>query len=379
MSNLLKLITGSNKYANKELKESLKLESQNERFMEMLKSNGITTVNITSLGNSIATGYSVNSIIKPLLKRNETLENILESNSITLNEYSFARAQDNNDEHILDWILNNMKQSEINRRVHVDFGDNPNAMDRTCITDENVEKYYPLKPENDIGLGDLIMKNNKNEANIIVYNGATGSFLDNFTRKGRHLNFHGFYRDFKSMEAVLKTIYLKNPNTQVYVCGIPTFTRLNLTFYFNRIIKKICSNYPNCTYVAPSPQHMIYDKDGNLSIDIHYNENEYLRLNNNIMKSIVDNFERNRCLIDFDKSTKKISNTCQYDEPNMKDDEKYMLECISRLMSKHKRVIDEKMLKTIKDYYKEKYPYDYFYTPKKDVEKILDENISRLK
>ena len=73
---ILKLMTGSNKYANKELKESLKLESQNERFIEMLKSNGITTVNITSLGNSIATGYSVNSIIKPLLKRNETLENI---------------------------------------------------------------------------------------------------------------------------------------------------------------------------------------------------------------------------------------------------------------------------------------------------------------
>jgi len=357
----------------------LKLENQNEKFIEMLKRNDITTVNLTSLGNSIATGYSVNSIIKPLLKRNESLETILECSGIKFNSYSFARAQDNNDEHILDWIVNNIKQSEINRRVHVDFGGGPNTMDRTCITDEDVEKYYPLEPENDIGLNDLIMNNNENEANIIVYNGATGSFLDNFTRKGKHLNFYGFYRDFKSMEAVLKTIYLKNSDAQVYVCGVPTFTRLNLTFYFNRIIKKICSNYPNCTYVAPSPQNLIYDKEGNLSIDIHYNEHEYLRLNNNIIQSIVKNFEQNRCLIDFDKATKKISDTCQYDEPNMKNNERYMLEAIETIIAKHNRVIDKEMLKIIKDYYKEKYPHDYFYTPKKDVEKIIDENISRLK
>ena len=218
--------------------------------------------------------------------------------------------------------------------------------------------------------GCCLMKNKDNEANIIVYNGATGSFLDNFTRKGRHLNFYGFYRDFKSMEAVLKTIYLKNPDTQVYVCGIPTFTRLNLTFFFNKIIKKICSNYPNCTYVAPAPQNMFYDKNGKLSIDIHYNENEYLRLNNNIMKSIVDNYERNKCLIDFDKATKKISDTCQYDEPNMKNDSKKMLEMFRGLISKYRRVMDIKMLKTIKKYYKEKYPHDYLYTPKKEVEKI---------
>lgn len=379
MSKFLKLMTGSNKYANKELKESLKLEKQNEKFVEMLKKNGITEVNLTSLGNSIATGYSMNSIIKPLLKRNERLENSLKSNNIKINFYSFARAQDNNDEHILDWILNNIKQSEINRRVHVDFGGGPNTMDRSCITDEEVETFYPLKPENDIGLNDLIMKKNKEEANIVVYNGATGSFLDNFTRKGKHLNFYGFYRDFKSMEAVLKTIYLKNSNTQVYVCGIPTFTRLNLTFFFNKTIKKICSNYPNCTYVASSPQNFIYDKNGNLSIDIHYNKNEYLRLNNNIMQSILDNYERNKCLIDFDNATKKISNICQYDEPNMKNDEEYMLRMLKELISKYRGIMDKKMLKIIRNYYKEKYPYDYFYTPKRKVEKILDKNISRTK
>lgn len=379
MSKILKLVTGSNKYAGKEIIQSLQLEVQNEKFAEILKRNNIENINLISLGNSIATGYAVNSEIKPLLKRNEKLEKQLKSNNININTYSFARAQDNNDEHILDWIVNNIKQSEINKRVHVDFGNSSNAMDRTCITDENVEKYYPLKPKNDIGLSDLIMKNKENEANIIVYNGATGSFLDNFTRKGRHLNFHGFYRDFKSMEAILKTIYLKNPDTQVYVCGIPTFTKLNLTFYFNHKIKQICENYPNCTYVSPSPQHMIYDKDGNLSIDIHYNKHEYLNLNNNIMKSIVDNFERNRCLIDFDKTTKEISNICQYEEPDKKNTKKYMWNNINELMLKHKKVMDKDMLKTIKDYYKEKYPYDYFYTPKEKVEKILNKKIKKIK
>ena len=113
MSKLIKLITGSNKYFSKELKENLELESNNVKFLEILKRNDISSVNFTSLGNSISTGYSINSIIKPLLKRNESLEGLLNKNNIQLSNYLFARPQDNNDEHILEWFLKNIKHKKI--------------------------------------------------------------------------------------------------------------------------------------------------------------------------------------------------------------------------------------------------------------------------
>lgn len=71
--------------------------------METLKQNSvkITNLRLISLGNSIASGYSMVRSTKPLLLRNESLEEVLQKENITLERHHFARAQNNNDEHIL--------------------------------------------------------------------------------------------------------------------------------------------------------------------------------------------------------------------------------------------------------------------------------------
>ena len=111
MSFFVSLLTGYKKYEIKKINNNKKLEKQNKKMVEMLKRNNISKINLTSIGNSIATGYSAIDTIKPLLKRNESLKKQLEKDGIDYNCYSFARPQNNNDEHLLNWLIKNIKLS----------------------------------------------------------------------------------------------------------------------------------------------------------------------------------------------------------------------------------------------------------------------------
>lgn len=305
----------------------------------------------------------------------------MNKNNIDLELYSYARAQDNNDEHILEWINSNVKQSTINEQVHMDFGHEVTSMDVGDFKQEQLDEYYPNNPKHDNGLKDVIKINEEKTANIIVYNGVTGSFLDNFTRKGKHLNFYGFKRDIISMEAVLKTIYLENPNTQVYVCGIPNLLNINLVELINSDIRKICKLYPNVTYVESAPARLVYGKDGKIVFDIHYSKHEYLHLNNNIINSINKNYTKNKLFIEFDQEMKKYSNEGQFKNHEIKDDEQLITKIIAKLMNKYKNILDSNTIKELITYYKERYPHDYFYTPKKAAINALNDikNSSKLK
>lgn len=375
---MYKIIKDNNNNEKKLILITKKLDKINSKFVEMLKRNNIKNINLTSFGNSIATGFAINDDIYPLLKRNKNLEEQLTNSDINNIYRSYARAQDNNDEHLLDWLVNNIKESEINEFVHIDFDkQNVNSMDSRTIKKEDVEKLYPLKPKNDIGLLDLVKQSENSLANIIVYNGATGSFLDNFTRHGRHLNLHGFYRDFKSMEAVLKNIYLTNSNTQVYVCGIPNLTKLNVVGFLNHEIKKICKKYPNCTYVKSVPQNFIYKKDGKIIVDIHYNKEEYLDLNCNIIESITENYEQVKAKVEMDTILKKYNAELFKKGNNAKTDDNKITDEIANLIEKYKQKLTSKQLKNIVNYYKEKYPYDYYYTPRKTIIEVAKSNAKK--
>lgn len=161
-----------------------KMKDTDLKFVSMLKMQNINKIKLTSLGNSIAFGFSLSHKIKPLLKRNIFLESILKQNSIRYDVYNFARPQDNNDEHFLDWIINNRKLSYINNLISIDLGNTDKSMKNVIINESDLKSYYPLYPKNDIGLQDIIRIKEKKLANIIIYNGLTGSFLDNITRDG---------------------------------------------------------------------------------------------------------------------------------------------------------------------------------------------------
>lgn len=361
---IYKLVTGCNKYTAKEKINEDLLQNSNIGLSNTLQKSGVEKLILTSLGNSIATGYSMNSSIKPLFLRNKTLKDTMNYKNIDLELYSFARAQDNNDEHILEWINKNIKQSEINRQVHMDFGHEKTSMEVGNLSKKEVNEYYPINPKNDIGLQDLIKINDSKTANIIVYNGITGSFLDNFTRKGKHLNLYGFKRDLISLEAVLKTIYLMNSNTQVYVCGIPNLLGVNAVEIINNKLKQICKLYPNATYVSSVPSRFIYGKDGQIMFDFHYNKDEYIYLNDNIITAINNNYMINKLFIEFDKRMKMYSDIGQFDDHSITDNNKVVEYIITNLITKYKEILDENKIKELIEYYKERYPHDYFYTPK---------------
>ena len=116
-------------------------ETINYKLGEFLKKHKIKHLRITSLGNSIATGYSIHRTTKPLLLRNESLINILKKFDITIDIYHFSRAQNNSDEHILEWIFTNVKQSEINKLNRYDFETNSNGLPNK-ISEEKINEYF---------------------------------------------------------------------------------------------------------------------------------------------------------------------------------------------------------------------------------------------
>lgn len=334
------------------------LEQSNDELIKLLEIYDIEKINLTSVGNSIATGYSMSDCIKPLLLRNDDLLSKLNGR---ISIYSFARAQDNNDEHIYNWLISNKRQSEINRLVELDFT-SEKGMPHDTITDDLVKEYYSFS---DIGFNDLVCLDSSNLANILVYNGVTGSFLDNITRGGKK-DLNGFNRDLISLEAILKYIYLKAPNTQVYVCGVPNIAKINIVGFINRKIKEICAHYSNAVYVSPVPQSIIYKRDGKIVLDVHYNEEEYLKLNTSIISSIVENYGFVRILTEIDLLLKEYSSDSHYGVSSIN-----VNDVIGQVLSSKKLSFNE--LKRIEKYYKEKYPYDYFYTKKDEISDLIRE------
>lgn len=101
-------------------------------------------------------------------------------------------------------------------------------------------------------------------------------------------------------------------------------------------------------------------------VDIHYDKKEYIKFNINIMRSINSNFNEKNFLIDFDKLLKKI-NYLEFN--NIKNN---CLENLYNLVLNNKDLINIDVL----NYYRLRYPYDYFYTPREYIEQMLIENIN---
>ena len=148
----------------------------------------------------------------PLLLRNYTLDKVMKGHDITLDRHSFSRSQNNNDEHVYDWIMTNIKETVMNQINRSDYSSGPTSMMTRGMTEEKLNEFYPLEMKEDPGLMDLIKESSGDMANVIVYNGLTGSFLDNVTREGRirdMLTF-GVKRDTYGLEATLKFIQANN-------------------------------------------------------------------------------------------------------------------------------------------------------------------------
>ena len=365
-------------------------EQLNQKLATMLKNQGIKNLSITSYGNSIASGYSMLRTIKPLLLRNENIQQVMDSNEIYLERHSFARAQNNGDEHLFEWLISNIKETEINAMNRSDYGNGPTSMLVSSLDYQMMDAFYPLDIKNDKGLQDIIQNKDDTLANIIVYNGCTGSFLDNITRNGKLSQklTYGIKRDLTSLEAISKYIQSYNrkldTNTQVYICGVPNFLGINIVNIINSKLKKLANKYANVSYVEPVKSKFFYRniKTGKMGVDIHYDEKEYNILNNHILTAIINNYQINQAMIDTDRKFYRLSSEIEF--AGKMDN---ILPMIKSIMEEE---IDNSMKKFTTNQYKIQYgkraaaylkergPYDFFYLGKKNIETVVNDSIQKV-
>ena len=362
----------------KNIKEIEQNQKQlNTSLAQVLENNGVKNLQLTSLGNSIAAGYSALHPVKPLLERNKTLTEIMKNHNITLTRKQFSRGQNNNDEHVFEWITTNITEEEMNRMNRNDFGNSKTSMNTVGITEETLLKYYPISPKENKGLQDIILDSKKDMANIVVYNCCTGSFLDGITRKGniKQMLTYGIKRDTYGIESVLKFIQSNNrknnTNTQIYLCGAPDYLGLKVTNVANNKLKKIADKYANVVYIPPVKAKLFY----NNGIDIHYSEEEYLEFNNKIVESITNNYEVTKSMINIDREIYKFNETLelykQEEVDNLEKTNNYIFYYLTKESSKlePEKAID--FLNKARDYLKERSPYDFFYVGKNNIENSI--------
>lgn len=387
---------------NKVLTNQRKL---NEKLAGLFKEEGITKFNLTSVGNSIASGYSMVRTLMPLLLRNTTIEQIMTENGVEISIRHFARAQDNNDEHIFNWLTTNIKESEIHKMNRNDYSGGQTSMTSPGIDEQGINKFYPTEMEDDKGLRDVVLESDRKLANVIIYNGCTGSFLDNITRGGKLSQklTYGIKRDTISLEATLKYIQSNNrnngTNTQVYICGAPNFLGLGISEVINVRLKKIAQRYANVTYVEPVKSKFFYrniEFDENSTLeqtqslmkkhllqpDIHYDEEEYLKLNNNIVQSIVENYDINQAIINVDRNLFEFNKDLEFNNPEKIRDSEYSYNVITKIIVDEldrikDKVKKEKFITVVKKYLKDRIPYDFYHVGKKNIQDGIDD-VSRM-
>lgn len=366
----------------------------NERLAEILINDQITQLKMTSVGNSIGSGYSMVRSIKPLLLRNETIASIMKDHGIDLVRKHFARAQNNNDEHVASWVIRNIKESEIHKMNRVDYGDSFAKMPGKIngLSDTLMDEYYPIDMADDRGLSDVILEQDYNLANIVIYNGCTGSFLDNVTRNG---NFsqkftYGVKRDLTGIRSTLNYIQTNNrysntntntnTNTQVYICGVPNFWGLGVSNIINNKLEKVAADYANVTYVRPVNAKVLYrtydKKFPWIMPDFHYDEAEYLKLNNNIVESIINNYAFNKYMINIDRNFFQISSDLELIKQQLLGNNLYIQQVIRDVFidqcDKFSSDSEKKVFRhKAKVYLKERAPYDFYYIGKKNIDSSL--------
>ncbi len=359
----------------------------NERLAEILEQEEIEHLQLTSCGNSIASGFSYSSNTIPLLLRNPDLESSLAVKDITLTTNHFSRFQNNNDENVFEWLITNASQYEMNAFAAYDDGKMKGSVRK--LTSRELNVYYPKTTrEQTQHFKDIITSKKVKTANIVIYNGGTGSFLDNNSHRGMlaHRLTYGIKRDCVSIEAVLKYIQITNrnfeANTQVYLCGAPRAMTLS-SIFINRKLKKIASHYANAVYVSPISRKYIYKMDNNkYTVDIHYNASEYKKFITKIINTIADKYRITQAMITLDRAMLQRSRSNEFSMMRISEQEsqRETNQQLDELLAGFKETGVEKdqFLKRAYGYLRDRRSYDFHYITKKDIGNQIKQYKKRL-
>ena len=278
----------------------------------------------------------------------------------------------------------------MNKMNRVDYSNLSTAMTTHGVTEEKLDKWYPLEKEHDGRMRDLIFDNDPDLANIVVYCSGTGSFLDALTRRGTfgQQAYHGVNKDMASVNAVLESIEINNRSNngtaQVYLSGIPNLLGIRvISNLINYKIKRVAKQFANVVYLSPAVSRMFnrrVDKEGNeafgFGVDVHYNENEYLKFNINILKSIMKNYVKLKSLIKLDRELEKLSTKIELVETDKWKNKEYveneMYRIMNSILNEIKKPSDKKeFLKSAKKIIVERFPNDFYYVGKGCAKKFI--------
>ena len=306
---------------------------------------------------------------------------------VSLDYHSFARPQNNCDEHILEWFINNSSESDIDSLVRHDYLAEETGMHPIGITKEEIDEYYPENNQKNDGLLDLSKESDDSMANVIVYNGCTGSFLDNNFKKGNFFRrfFHGIRKDKSSIESILQLIQTNNrfndSNTQVYLCGVPNLMGVYASNAMNSRLKRLAKKYANVTYVPSIATEYFYhplnsDDPDEVKADLHYSEEEYLRFISNIVGSIGDNYAINRAMIDLDRELYKLSQQMEKMDFDSDEHRDFVNLSLDNMLEKATRNMSTEEKRTFLDrarrYVSLRFPYDFYYLGKNNISKAIN-------
>lgn len=346
--------------------EKENLDKVNEELIKYMRDYPKDKLSLTAIGNSISDGFSMSEPGKLLLDRNAGLIEFGKRKGLDVQTYQLSRSENNNALAVSNWIIQNCCEKDAYKWNKEDYkraikSGNP------LLTEEEISKFF--EGGSDKKIQDIIFDTDKQNANIVILNLGTGSFLDVVTRHGSLSIpniFHSIDRDIYGICSILELIQNNNrkngSNTQIYLCGAPRIMNTAITdIFMNPKIKKVGKEYANVTYVPSFPRQAFYKTpNGNIIPDPHYNQAEYCHFLAEIENKIIDNYLIRDLMIDLDRVLYQMSNDndvngTNYSKNNIKD-------VIDEIAKKYESKTGDYnyFIDFIKTYIKGRYPFDYF-------------------
>ena len=348
------------------VEEKEKLDKVNEDLVRFMREYPKEKLSLTAIGNSISDGFSMSEPGKLLLDRNLGLIDFGKKSGLDVEIYQLSRGENNNSQAVYNWIIQNCCEKDSHKWNTVDY-ERAIKEGHPLLTEEEIKEFFA--GGSDKKIQDVLFDKDRTNANIVILNLGTGSFLDVVTRHGSLSIpniFHSVDRDIYGINAILELIQNNNrqngSNTQIYLCGAPRIINTAVTdIFMNPKIKKVGRAYANVTYVPSFPRQAFYKTpEGNIIPDPHYNQAEYYHFLSEIETKIIDNYLIRDLMIDLDRVLYVMSNDSDINGTHYtKDDVKDVIDEIAKKYES-KTGNYNYFIDFIKQYIKGRYPFDFY-------------------
>lgn len=274
------------------------LQKENDFFLHKLKNKKIKEVNFIILGNSLASGYTVVNKIRLFFDRNEDLLEKLKEAKIVTHKYHFAQPYDNENSKILSWLKNNQTSVEVfagQKRNY--FMGARKEIDKWNIDEKTLESFFAENMKENLGVKDLIKKNEVGKLNLVIFLGNTGETM---ARVKDENIFHyikasaiGLKKDLINFQRIITYLANLNEKTLVLIMGIPRhqtfiFRIFNLLIRgFNYWCKKVAEKEKNILFI--DGEKMVvkrYKVNGENLLDLHPDDESYLYMLTQCMRGL---------------------------------------------------------------------------------------------